>query len=118
MKLVLFARIVLRRWWLLPLFAALGLGIAYFWSSRAPERYESVVTLQLNPAGKSALLPYAAEARADRVTTLAASYLEVLRSRAFGEIVVRELGLNTTPGAIAEAINARLIPNTNIFRLA
>lgn len=115
-----FAQVVLRRWWLLPLLAVLGLGLAYAWSVNSPKQYESVVTLQLNPAARSAFLPYTGDARGDPnpVSTLAASYAEVLRSRRFGQLLVQRLNLMTTPEAIARATNARLIPNTNILRLS
>jgi Mrp family chromosome partitioning ATPase len=41
----------------------------------------------------------------------------VLRSRAFGEIVVRQLNLTVSPESIAQSITTQLVPNTNIFRL-
>src|SRR6266536_1299048 len=119
MQLITVAEILLRRWWLPALLAVIGVGAGYVWSATAPRRYESVVTLQLNPAGRSALLPYRSDAseEAPRITTLAASYAEVLRSRAFGELVVQRLKPAASPGSIAGAINTRLVPNTNILRL-
>jgi non-specific protein-tyrosine kinase len=119
MELVVVAQSVLRRWWLVVGLALAGLAIAVLWSSGTQRRYESTVTLQLNPSARSALLPYGTESGgSSAASSLAASYAEVLRSRAFGEIVVRELGLSIPPEAVSGAISAKLTPNTNIFRLS
>src|SRR5713226_6753380 len=119
MELIVNLQALLRRWWLFLVLGALGLSIAYAVSMVAPKKYESAVTLQLNPAARGALLAYGSEAGgAGTIATLAASYTEVLRSRSFGELVVRQLNLAVPPEAIATAINARLIPNTNILRLS
>src|SRR5438067_13882218 len=115
------AQVLLRRWWVFLLFAAIGLGQAYLTSTDTPHRYESFVTLQLNPSAKGGLLQYTGDPNGrygSDITTLAASYGEVLRSRAFGQVVVDQLGLGTTPEAIAGSVTSRLIPNTNIMRLA
>jgi non-specific protein-tyrosine kinase len=119
MELILVAQSVLRRWWLVVGLALAGLVVAVLWSSGTQRRYESTVTLQLNPSARSALLPYGTESGgSSAASSLAASYAEVLRSRAFGEIVVRELGLSIPPEAVSGAISAKLTPNTNIFRLS
>jgi Mrp family chromosome partitioning ATPase/capsular polysaccharide biosynthesis protein len=118
MELITVAQGLLRRWWLVAALGAVGLAIAYFISVTASERYQSVVTLQLNPAARSALLPYSSDGSAtDPVNGLASSYAELLRSRAFGELVVKQLNLVIPPEAVAASINATLVPNTNIFRI-
>jgi Mrp family chromosome partitioning ATPase/capsular polysaccharide biosynthesis protein len=114
----MFAQAILHRWWLLVLLGATGLLVAGLAATTAPVRYQSTVTLQLNPAARSAFLPYASETTDTSVTTLAASYGEVLRSRAFGDVVVKRLNLEVPPESVAASINSALIPNTNIFRLS
>jgi non-specific protein-tyrosine kinase len=115
-----YAEAILRRWWLLVLFGILGLLIAFYTTSNVPRRYESAVTLQLNPSAKSALLPYSGDSNQSGGSPagLAASYAEVLRSRSFGEIVVRQLGLTIPPESISNAIAVRMVPSTNIMRLS
>src|SRR5947209_7721921 len=96
MELIGFAQAAIRRWWLLVILGTAGMVVAFLVSVSGPQQYQSTVTLQLNPAARSSLLPYgSADAPYDPnpVTMLAASYNEVLRSRAFGEVVVRELNL-------------------------
>ena len=115
------AQVVLRRWWLLLLCGFLGVVCAYCAISILPKRYQSSVSLQLNPAAKSALLPYTGS-NSDQVapsalTTLAASYSEVLRSRSFDATVVNRLNLPIQPEELTRSIDARLVPNTNILRL-
>src|SRR5437870_3174685 len=114
MQFAALAQTLLRRWWVFALFAAIGLGQAYLSSSDPPREYESTATLQLNPAAKSGLLLYSSDSGqyVGDISTLASSYAEVLRSRAFGQVVVDQMHLNTTPEAIAGSITARLIPNT------
>lgn len=115
MELITFFQVVVRRGWLLVLLGLTGLVVAAAVSLSLPRRYQSTVTLQLNPAGQSAFLPYTWES--SPIATLAASYREVLRSRAFGELVVERLRLPVAPEAIGNAIKADLVPNTNILRL-
>ena len=121
MEVLALAHVVLRRWWLLVLLGVLGVTCAYLTVSILPKRYQSSVSLQLNPAGKSALLPYTGsnsdQVAPSAVATLAASYSEVLRSRTFDKIVVDRLKLPIGPDELARSIDARLIPNTNILRL-
>ncbi len=116
------AESILRCWWLLVLLGALGMGVSYASYASAPKHYQSMVSLQLNPTARSGFLPYGAtlsdaDYPSTTLTSLAASYREVLRSRAFGQIVVDHLQLPLSPEAVAAAINAQLIPNTNILRL-
>jgi len=118
---ITFLQVLLRRWWLMVLLVAAGLGCAYYLATSTPPRYISAVSLQLNPAGKSTFLPYSADATSvgtSPVTGVAASYREVLRSRAFGELIVQQLQLPIQPEAIGAAISTQLVPNTNIFRVS
>src|SRR5918911_1261790 len=113
---------VLRRWWLLALLGSIGVGLAFVSYASTPKRYQSTVSLQLNPAARSGFLPYGPGPDSDSYYTntlasLAASYREVLRSRAFGQVVVQRLKLPVAPEAVAGAINAALVPNTSVLRL-
>jgi Mrp family chromosome partitioning ATPase/capsular polysaccharide biosynthesis protein len=105
----------LRRWWLLVLLPAIGIMVAGLGSVMTRSQYQSVVTLQLNPVGKSSFLPYSPQA-AER-DALVASYREVLRSRAFAETVVQRLNLPMTPDLLGQSITTSPVPNTNILRL-
>ncbi|MBV9328284.1 MAG: polysaccharide biosynthesis tyrosine autokinase [Chloroflexi bacterium] len=116
-----FSQTLLRRWWLVLLLGLAGVAIAYYFESTTPTRYQSTVSLQLNPAANSSFLPYSADSGvspSSPVVAQAASYQEVLRSRAFGAIVVQQLGLNLPPDAIGGAISTQLVPNTNILHLS
>ncbi len=118
MEIITFLEAAVRRWWLLAICALIGLGAAFVWTVNAPRQYQSVVTLQLNPAARSAFLPYGTDAGTQSpLASLAASYAEVLRSRAFAEVVVNRLELAAPAEEIAQATSAGLIPNTNIMRL-
>ena len=119
MRIIRLAEISVRRWWLLCVFVVLGLGVAQAWRTNVRESYESIVTLQLNPAGRSAFLPYSGDQRGEpaNMVALVASYAEVLHSRAFGELVVERLASTDSPERISGAIATRLVPNTNILRL-
>jgi non-specific protein-tyrosine kinase len=116
------AQVLLRRAWLLVLFGLAGVAVAYSVATSTPTRYVSAVSLQLNPSGRSPFLPYASPDSTSiglsPVTGLAASYREVLRSRAFGELIVQQLQLPLPPEAIGYAVSVQLVPNTNILRLS
>ncbi len=111
---------ILRRWWLLVLLGACGAACAYAATTALPKRFQSTVSLQLNPAAKSAFLAYNSPdtTAASPVTALAASYSEVLRSRSFSQLVIDRLSLPISPEGLARAIDAKLVPNTNILRLS
>jgi len=112
---------VMRRWWLPVLFALAGIACAYELASTAPKRYQSTVSLQLNPAASSPFLPYQSDAAVSStspVVVQAASYQEVLRSRTFDSVVVQQLNLPLPPEALAGAISTQLVPNTNILHLS
>ncbi|HLI27342.1 MAG TPA: hypothetical protein VKZ60_09740 [Chloroflexota bacterium] len=111
----MYVQALLRYWWLLVIVPLVGVAVAYYSSATARSQYQSVVTLQLNPAARSAFLPYSTEN--NEITVLAASYGEVLRSRAFAEAVVARLNLPLAPEALAHSISTALVPNTNILRL-
>src|SRR5215831_11333031 len=116
-----FSQMLLRRWWLLLSLSILGVAIAYYFETTTPTRYQSTVSLQLNPAANSSFLPYSADTTvspSSPVVAQAASYQEVLRSRAFGSVVVQQLGLNLPADAIGGTISTQLVPNTNILHLS
>src|SRR5579871_2111885 len=113
-----FALVVYHRRWLVLVLGIIGISGAMYWSIATRRDYESTVTLQLNPASTNALLPYAADANgAATITSLAATYSELLRSQSFAHVVVDQLNLSLPPGAIAASISARLTPNTDILRI-
>ncbi len=116
-----FSQMLLRRWWLVLILSLAGVAVAYYFETTTPTRYQSTVSLQLNPAANSSFLPYSADSGvspSSPVVAQAASYQEVLRSRAFGAVVVQQLGLNLPPEAIGGAITTQLVPNTNILHLS
>src|SRR5712675_1260536 len=108
---ITFAQILIRRWWLFVLLAVAGLVVAYQIATSTPPHYLSTVSLQLNPAGRSPFLPYASPDNTSigvsPVTGVAASYREVLRSRAFGEVVVQQLHMSIPPELIGYAVSTQ-----------
>ncbi len=115
---MIFANLLLRRWWLFALLGVVGLLTALAVTMSLPRRYQSTISLQLNPSARSAFLPYSADSPTSPASALAASYSEVLRSRAFGEVVVRKLQLPVAPETVARSIESKLIPGTNILRVS
>src|SRR5438132_9563756 len=102
------AEALVRRWWLVLVLCLAGVCGAYYLATNATARYQSTVSLQLNPAARSSFLPYQADASTNSsspVVAQAASYREVLRSRAFGQVIVDQLNLSVTPESVAGSIN-------------
>src|ERR1044072_1748814 len=109
---VSFAHLVVRRWLLFALCAIAGVAVAYSIGNSTPPRYVSTVSLQLNAARTSPVLPYAPEGLSTEtspVAALAASSREVLRSRAFGPVGVQQLQLPVPPEAIGGAVSTALV---------
>ena len=77
-----FSQMLLRRWWLVLILSLAGIVVAYYLETTTPARYQSTVSLQLNPAANSSFLPYSADSgvsQSNQVLGQAASYQEVLR---------------------------------------
>src|ERR1700716_2739036 len=117
MNALILTRMFVRYLWVLLLFGVVGAASGYAMASITPRHYQSTISLQLNPASTSAFLAYGGTTGASQellsrnpLTALAATYSEVLRSRAFGEVVVQRVQLAVEPEAIARAIDASLIP--------
>jgi len=106
MEVLALAQVVLRRWWLVVLLGVVGVTCAYLAVVVLPKRYQSSVSLQLNPAGKSALLPYTGsnsdQVAPSAVATLAAVHVLKPDAVVFAEVVKRTLGiaLFLTAGAL------------------
>lgn len=117
-SLYMYLQAFVRYWWLLVIVPLIGVAVAYHSSATARSQYQSVVTLQLNPAARSAFLPYGTgNTGSNEISVLAASYGEVLRSRAFAETVIERLNLPLAPEILASSISTALAPNTNILRI-
>jgi uncharacterized protein involved in exopolysaccharide biosynthesis len=104
--------VLLRRWWVLAVGAALGVLLAVGAGSLAPSRYESSALLRISP-------PRFGQAVAGN----AAAVLALIDTRGVAAAVVRELGLdrpphNLSPRAfIDSALAVEGLPNTNLLRV-
>ena len=104
MEVYRYAEVILRRWWLIPLFLLVGVGSALFYSRGQTPLYQSTVTLALNPAVPSELVPYISSSSSGQtVERLAGSYAELLKSRLIDALrVLSEMRLynhrNEAPG--------------------
>ncbi|HUS16649.1 MAG TPA: polysaccharide biosynthesis tyrosine autokinase, partial [Chloroflexia bacterium] len=79
-----------------------------------PAQYESTATILLNPSVPSALVPYL---QTEVASGLADSYAEYMRSRSFGQSVVKELKFAATPEEVVGSISTYLKPNTLFFKI-
>ena len=116
-----FGRALLRRLWLLVLLAAVGAGVQWYRTVSQPAQYEATVTLLINPASPSGLIPYLNRTVSNSpsvIPTLAASYTAYLKSRSFTELAAQRLNSAASPDHIAGAIRTSLIPNTNMMTVS
>jgi succinoglycan biosynthesis transport protein ExoP len=114
-------RALLRRLWLLVLLVVLGVGLEWYLTVRQPPQYEATVTLLINPASPSGLIPYLNRTIATGpsvIPTLAASYTAYLKSRSFGELAAQRLNTTATPDQLAGSIRTSLVPNTNMMTVS
>ncbi|MGA7732694.1 MAG: polysaccharide biosynthesis tyrosine autokinase [Chloroflexia bacterium] len=114
MELLQYWRVIRKSLWLILLVVALGLSGATYYTLNQSTRYESSTTLLLNPAVPSALVPYV---QAQVAANLADSYSELMRTRFFGESVVKELPFPMSAESVGGAIGTELEPNTLFYRI-
>jgi uncharacterized protein involved in exopolysaccharide biosynthesis len=92
MELRAYARVLLRRWWLPLLFAALASGGAYVASSRATPTYRATAQLSVTPS----IVDYFT---GEAVQRLLNNYSLQLKSRGFAALVAEQLGTAGAPPA-------------------
>lgn len=90
MKLIDYARILVRRGWIMLVLAAIAAGSAYAFSTQATPIYRSTQKVLIQPSRADLGLT-------ESTTRLLNSYVEYLNSRFIAEDVITELQLDTTP---------------------
>jgi len=121
----------------LPLIIALtvlGAASAFFFSSRQPKIYSARVTLSINAAAPSQLVPYlnpsTGASSANDLSSLASTYGVLLTQRSFDTTVLNEpvigprnqklsdLDKTLTAGALGSHVTSALVPNTSFFGIS
>ena len=107
---------VIRRWlWLIVGCVLLTTTSAFAISSRMPPVYSASVTLLVQVAPGTGASDYSA-IRASEL--LAGTYSQMLTGRPVLEAVIAGLELEETPGALAERVEVKLVPDTQLIRLS
>ncbi len=114
MELLRYWKVIQKSLWIVLLVIAIGLTSTAAYTLTRPTEYESNATLLLNPSVPSSLVPYV---QTQVAANLADSYTQLMRTRSFGEAVVKELPFQLPAGRVAGAITTRLEPNTLFYRI-
>jgi len=88
LELVTYWKIVRKRLWLILLLMIIGGAGTGYYASQTPPRYSTSTTLYLNPAIANMSYSYSA---IDSLQSLASTYSEFMRTRAFADRVAEEL---------------------------
>lgn len=119
MELIQYWRTIRKSWWLILLLVIVGMGSTAYFTASQPISYESSMTILLNPAVPSEMVPYVP---ADYGVNLADSYTELMHSISFGksvsEILARDQRFLISPSGVAGSISAQLRPNTLFYRIS
>jgi uncharacterized protein involved in exopolysaccharide biosynthesis len=108
-----YARVLLRGWWLLLLFAVAGAAVGLVVSSRIPHRFEASTLLRVAPPRTGS----------NSVVGNAPAVLAVIQNRGVAASIVRDLGLDKPPHTLSaasfvdSALSVESVPNTNFIRL-
>ncbi|MCL4370665.1 MAG: polysaccharide biosynthesis tyrosine autokinase, partial [Chloroflexi bacterium] len=116
---------VLKRWWLIILFLAFGLGASKYYSGLQTPVYVATVTMAINPNAPVQLFPYLGGGGAgglfslrDPLASLATGYQQYLQSRTFTTLAVQRLNLRMDPEDFRTVVSTALIRDTNFLRLS
>jgi succinoglycan biosynthesis transport protein ExoP len=106
---------VIRRWWWLILGLGLLAGIiAFVATSWKPPVYQATATLLIQPSVSTRTNEYNALVAGER---LALTYGQMLKGRPVLEEVISKLGLDETPGALADKMSVEPVKDTQLIRL-
>ncbi len=114
MEFIQYWRVIQKNLWLILLIVVLGTGIAVYLSLKEPPQYQSSATLLLNPSANTDLAP---QAKTKIASDLVASYSELMRTRSFGEEVVKDLPFALTTRKFNLAITTKLTANTLFYQI-
>lgn len=115
MELLQYWRIIRKSLWIIVLVVAIGLAGATFYTLDQHTVYQSSTTLLLNPSVPSSLVPYV---QTQLASNLSDSYTQLMRTRSFGESVVKELPFPMSADAVAGALTNELESNTFFYRIS
>jgi capsular polysaccharide biosynthesis protein len=107
----------LRRWaWLLLLGGVLAAAASYTVSVRLPKVYEAHTKLQLLPGDASSQSGDSAQVQG--LTSLARTYVEVVRTQPIIEAAIRDGNLNLTFDEAVNLVSVTQIPNTQLLQIS
>ncbi|MGD2144615.1 MAG: polysaccharide biosynthesis tyrosine autokinase [Anaerolineae bacterium] len=107
--------VVRRRLWFIVACILLGAGSAFVVSSRMTPVYRASATMLIHQAPSDSTSDYAAILASQR---LAETYAHILRGRPVLEEVISLLGLAETPDVLADRVEIKLVPDTQLIRLS
>jgi polysaccharide biosynthesis transport protein len=96
-----YLRLVIRWWWLLVVSAVIPMVVSYYFVVQQPDFYQAKATLMV---GTSLQNPDPEPGQMSLSNTLAAAYAELVRQGPVTEAVIERLGLERSPGQLAEQI--------------
>jgi succinoglycan biosynthesis transport protein ExoP len=114
MELVRYWKIIQKSLWLVIILMIVGAAGAVLATLNQKPVYESTASLLLNPSAGGNFVPRDAQLGGQ---TLADSYTELMRSQAFGDLVVKELPFTMHGSSVAKAISTKLALNTYFFKI-
>src|SRR5438874_1775180 len=101
--------------WVIALVVLAGLASTIYYTLSVPARYESSAVLLLNPTLPGTYVPYVQTTEV--AARLADNYSQYLRTRSFGEAVVKKLPFSMAPEDVASVISTQLEPNTLFYKI-
>ncbi|AWB90118.1 hypothetical protein [Homoserinimonas hongtaonis] len=110
------ARSYLRQWWIVLLAVLAGVGIAAYLALSATPSYSARATLSMSVAYAKSATDINQGATYARDAML--SYAELAESSTILAPVVRELGLETSPAALAGRVSATTPPGTSVLHIS
>src|SRR5204863_6254461 len=109
-------RVVRERWWAVAAGVALGLCLGFAVTAATGPVYQSETTVLVN--GQVTLTDNAQAGAQDTLSqNLAATYVELVRSRPVAEGVVRQLGLTMSAETLQRRLTSRNTPSTSLVTL-
>jgi capsular exopolysaccharide synthesis family protein len=119
MELLEYWKIFRKRVWLLLLLMVIAGSSAFYYTGQQVLKYHTSTTLFINPGEISPLVPAGfASSGNDRVQSLANTYIELMHTRSFIQLVVRKMERPVTEGEVRGALESQYIEGTQFFRIS
>lgn len=118
MELLEYWHVIRKRMWFILLLMVVSAGAATYYGYQEEPQYRATTTLFINPTEASPVLPLPYYQTREPVESLANTYIELLETYSFAQMVDERLDVSVSEQEILDALSAEYVSDTQFFRVS